>query len=312
MSDIFEIQHDSHLLVYADDIFLYNNGTNWNKTIGEMEESLNKISVWCKKWKLATSPEKSSLINFSRKRSKLLPLLKICDKPILEAKSLKILGIIFDPNITWKNHINYLRQKAFKYLNAIKALSSPKIGTRSDHLLNILNATIRSIFDYGSQLFSFSSNSNRQKLEPIYNAALRLALVIPRNTPSPPTVSTSLFADDSAALTQGVQLNYTIKAMQNYLVILENWLTDWRIAINVEKTQAIVFRKWGVIDPQTELILFKDNIHWVPVDRYVGLHIDSRLTYKKHIDYLSDKFWGRIALVISLIGRNSPLSLEIN
>ncbi|GFW68089.1 putative RNA-directed DNA polymerase from transposon BS [Trichonephila clavipes] len=98
-------------------------------------------------------------------------------------ESEKILGIIFDPNITWKNHINYLRQKGFKYLNAIKALSSPKIGTRSDHLLNIINAPIRSIFDYGSQLFSFSSNSNRQKLELIYNSALRLALGLPRNTP---------------------------------------------------------------------------------------------------------------------------------
>ncbi|GFT03097.1 hypothetical protein TNCV_1361661 [Trichonephila clavipes] len=98
-------------------------------------------------------------------------------------ESEKILGIIFDPNITWKNHINYLRQKGFKYLNVIKALSSPKIGTRSDQLLNIINATIHSIFDYGSQLFSFSSNSNRQKLEPIYNAALRLALGLSRNTP---------------------------------------------------------------------------------------------------------------------------------
>ncbi|GFV07503.1 putative RNA-directed DNA polymerase from transposon BS [Trichonephila clavipes] len=147
-----------------------------------MQESLNKISVWCKKWKLATSPEKSSLIHFSRKRSTIPPLLKICDKPIPEVKSLKILGIIFDPNITWKNHINYLRQKGFKYLNAIKALSSPKIGIRSDHLLHIINATIRSISDCGSQLFSFSSNSNRQKLEPIYNAALRLALGLPRNT----------------------------------------------------------------------------------------------------------------------------------
>ncbi|GFS70241.1 RNA-directed DNA polymerase from mobile element jockey [Trichonephila clavipes] len=128
--------------------------------------------------------------------------------------------------------------------------------------------------------------------------------------PDHPTVSTCLFADDSAALTQGVQLNYTIKTMLRFLDILENWLTDWRIAINVEKTQAIVFRKWGVIDPQAELTLFDDNIHWVPVVRYLGLHIDSRLTYKKHIDYLSDKFWGRIALAISLIGRRSPLSLE--
>ncbi|GFU09955.1 probable RNA-directed DNA polymerase from transposon BS [Trichonephila clavipes] len=87
--DIFEIQHDSHLLVYADDIFLYNNGTNWNKTIGERQKSLNKISVWCKKWKWSTSPEKSSQIHFSRKRSTIPPLLKICDKPIPEVKSLK-------------------------------------------------------------------------------------------------------------------------------------------------------------------------------------------------------------------------------
>ncbi|GFX31856.1 RNA-directed DNA polymerase from mobile element jockey [Trichonephila clavipes] len=79
---------------------------------------------------------------------------------------------------------------------------------------------------------------------------------------------------------------------------------------NVEKTQAIVFRKWDVIDPQAELTRFDDNIQWVPVVRYLGLHIDSRLTYKKHIDYLSDNFWGRIALAISLIGRSSPLSLE--
>ncbi|GFS88281.1 RNA-directed DNA polymerase from mobile element jockey [Trichonephila clavipes] len=69
-------------------------------------------------------------------------------------------------------------------------------------------------------------------------------------------------------------------------------------------------RKWGVIDPQTELTLFENNIQWVPVVRYLGLHIDSRLTYKKHIDYLSDKFWGRITLAISLFGRSSPLSLE--
>ncbi|GFV65384.1 RNA-directed DNA polymerase from mobile element jockey [Trichonephila clavipes] len=49
---------------------------------------------------------------------------------------------------------------------------------------------------------------------------------------------------------------------------------------------------------------------WVPVVKYLGLHIDSRLTFKKHIDYLSEKFWGRISLAISLIGRRSPLSLE--
>ncbi|GFT99851.1 uncharacterized protein TNCV_749081 [Trichonephila clavipes] len=34
------------------------------------------------------------------------------------------------------------------------------------------------------------------------------------------------------------------------------------------------------------------------------------LTFKKHIDYLAEKFWDRIHLAISLVGRRSPLSLE--
>ncbi|GFX69506.1 RNA-directed DNA polymerase from mobile element jockey [Trichonephila clavipes] len=128
--------------------------------------------------------------------------------------------------------------------------------------------------------------------------------------PQHSTVSTCLFADDSAVLSQGVQMKYTIKTVQHFLDKLETWLTHWRIAINVDKSQAIVFRKWGVIDPPFQLTLFDDNIQWVPVVKYLGLHIDSRLTFKKHIDYLSEKFWGRISLAISLVGRRSPLSLE--
>ncbi|GFU25260.1 RNA-directed DNA polymerase from mobile element jockey [Trichonephila clavipes] len=128
--------------------------------------------------------------------------------------------------------------------------------------------------------------------------------------PQHSTVSTCLFADDSAVLLQGVQLKYTIKAVQNFLDKLETWLTHWRIATNVDKSQAIFFRKWGVIEPPFQLTLFDDNIQWVPVGKYLGLHIDSRLTFKKHIDYLAEKFWGRIHLAISLIGRRSPLSLE--
>ncbi|GFX49703.1 uncharacterized protein TNCV_4135511 [Trichonephila clavipes] len=207
---------------------------------------------------------KSSLLNFSRKRSTIPPLLKICDKPIPEVKSLKILGIIFDPNTTWKNHINYLRQKGFKYLNAIKALSSPKIGTRSDHLLNIINATIRSIFDYGSQLFSFSSNSNRQKLEPIYNAALRLALGLPRNTP--------------LDLLRAESMNGNINSRHNFLcqkfitkqIALKDWSPNAKLFWNIDSNfykyrekEISIFQK--TINLLQELCISKvDILQWIP------------------------------------------------
>ncbi|GFU16062.1 RNA-directed DNA polymerase from mobile element jockey [Trichonephila clavipes] len=123
-------------------------------------------------------------------------------------------------------------------------------------------------------------------------------------------VSICLFADDAAVLAQGANLKYTQCTLQRYLHTLESWLTDWRIAINVDKTQAIVFRKHRRnIIPKT-LSLFDEDIEWVNVVRYLGLFLDSSLTYRQHTKYICDKFWTKIHLSSSLIGRRSPLSLK--
>ncbi|GFV58272.1 nucleic-acid-binding protein from transposon X-element [Trichonephila clavipes] len=79
------------------------------------------------------------------------------------------------------------------------------------------------------------------------------------------SMSVCLFADDAAVLAQGANLKYTQCTLQRYLHTLESWLTDWRIAINVDKTQAIVFRKHGrKLIPKT-LSLFDEDIEWVNV-----------------------------------------------
>ncbi|GFU93848.1 RNA-directed DNA polymerase from mobile element jockey [Trichonephila clavipes] len=117
-------------------------------------------------------------------------------------------------------------------------------------------------------------------------------------------------SNDAAVLAQGANLKYTQCTLQRYLHTLESWLTDWRIAINVDKTQAIVFRKHRRnIIPKT-LSLFDEDIEWVNVVRYLGLFLDSSLTYRQHTKYICDKFWTKIHLSISLIGRRSPLSLK--
>ncbi|GFX69768.1 RNA-directed DNA polymerase from mobile element jockey [Trichonephila clavipes] len=88
--------------------------------------------------------------------------------------------------------------------------------------------------------------------------------------PHHPSVSICLFADDAAVLAQGANLKYTQCTLQRYLHTLESWLTDWRIAINVDKTQAIVFRKHRRnIIPKT-LSLFDEDIEWVNVVRYLA------------------------------------------
>ncbi|GFS91342.1 putative RNA-directed DNA polymerase from transposon BS [Trichonephila clavipes] len=63
----------------------------------------------------------------------------------------------------------------------------------------------------------------------------------------------------------------------------------------------------GVIDPPFQLTLFDDNIQWVSVVKYLGLHRDSRLTFKNTLT-ITQRNSG--VEFISLIERRSPLSLE--
>ncbi|GBM90127.1 RNA-directed DNA polymerase from mobile element jockey [Araneus ventricosus] len=44
--------------------------------------------------------------------------------------------------------------------------------------------------------------------------------------------------------------------------------------------------------------------------KYLGLILDSKLSFRQHAKYNSDKFWNKVHMIIPLIGRHSPLSLN--
>ncbi|GFT70719.1 RNA-directed DNA polymerase from mobile element jockey [Trichonephila clavipes] len=103
-----------------------------------------------------------------------------------------------------------------------------------------------------NKTFRVRVNSNYSANGHIQSGTLQGSSLLPslyniytHDFPEHPSVSTCV----SAMLSQGTQLKYTLKNMQNFLDRLQDWLTQMRIAINVDKSQAIIFRKWGVIDP---------------------------------------------------------------
>ncbi|GBN43966.1 RNA-directed DNA polymerase from mobile element jockey [Araneus ventricosus] len=78
--------------------------------------------------------------------------------------------------------------------------------------------------------------------------------------PSHPRTITCLFADDSAVLAQGTTIKYILRTLQSFLVSLEEWLTKWRIAVNTDKTKAIIFRKGCTNYNPVNLELFDEPI----------------------------------------------------
>jgi hypothetical protein len=68
-----------------------------------------------------------------------------------------------------------------------------------------------------------------------------------------------------------------VSYLESYLSDLEWWLKEWRIAINVSKSTAMLFSRRLIQKPRP-VQLFGEPILWVDAVRYLGVIIDTRLT----------------------------------
>ncbi|GBM53757.1 putative RNA-directed DNA polymerase from transposon BS, partial [Araneus ventricosus] len=186
MMDIFEaIHHKTECFIYADDILLCCSDSNLSSALKYMQFSLNKISQWCDTWKLNIQTEKCEAINFSNFKQMPSSHLKLYDQNIPWTSNIKILGLLFSANLSFKQHFLHLKKATIKRLNALKAIAANSWGARTSHLLQIVNATIRSKLEYGCHVFITSSKSEILTIEILYRTALRFATGLPKWTPIP-------------------------------------------------------------------------------------------------------------------------------
>ncbi|GBO18646.1 putative RNA-directed DNA polymerase from transposon BS [Araneus ventricosus] len=173
--------------------------------------------------------------------------------------------------------INYLRNRTFrvKLNHTLSDIGSIKAGTPQGSILSPLLYTIYT--------------SDFPKTNQIMNC---------------------FFADDTAILAQGSIINYVIHTLQKSLNNIEKWCTLWRVAINTDKTHAVMFRKGTSRKELKTLSFFDEDLTWDNEVKYLGLILDDKLTFRSHLKYNTEKFWAQVHLLIPLIGRRCPLTLE--
>lgn len=86
----------------------------------------------------------------------------------------------------------------------------------------------------------------------------------------------------------------------------------WKIKINATKSQAIFFTKKrkSCYIPQSNLTMFGNDIEWSNSVKYLGVFLNTRLTFKDHVSYILNKMNIGIKLLYPLINRKSQLSFE--
>jgi len=102
---------------FADDTIIYLTISN-SKDCNRLQEDLNKLSQWEKKWKMAFHPDK--VLTISRKKTNIKHDYTLNNYILEHVKSAKYLGLTINHNLNWGEHISNITNKATRNLNFIR------------------------------------------------------------------------------------------------------------------------------------------------------------------------------------------------
>lgn len=121
-------------------------------------------------------------------------------------------------------------------------------------------------------------------------------------------VTVATYADDTAFLCSHPSPSEASRILQLQMDNLRHWLNKWNIIVNPQKSCHITFTLRRENCPP---VLLNDNV--IPSKenvKYLGLHLDRRLTWKAHISAKRKQLDNKIKQMYWLLGSRSKLSLQ--
>jgi len=90
------------------------------------------------------------------------------------------------------------------------------------------------------------------------------------------------------------------------MTMLHRYFTKWKLRVNINKTEAILFTKRRSAIP-SPLQFQHTAIPWSPHIKYLGLMLDSKLFYTKHLHSVIHRATGTFFKLFPLLARDSTL-----
>ena len=119
----------------------------------------------------------------------------------------------------------------------------------------------------------------------------------------------ALYADDIALMTTSLNPTHAAKKLQRALDLLPDWLAEWRLALNVAKTQAVSFGNHKRQPPP--LTLHGQQVPWSNRATYLGVAIDRRLNMVAHTKKATQAARAALFLLRPLLRSSLPLRTKL-
>jgi len=167
-----------HLDSYADDMNTYASNPKYHEAETTLQPYLDTIYQWTTANELTLNPDKSTATLFTPDKAEFRDNLSLTinNTTIPTIRNPKILGVTFDPQLTFSTHINTITEKAKKTNNILKSLTTTKWGMSMETISHTYKAITRPILEYANPTWStIISDKSIKKLDTVQNSALRIA-----------------------------------------------------------------------------------------------------------------------------------------
>lgn len=127
---------------------------------------------------------------------------------------------------------------------------------------------------------------------------------------NPPKSELGLYADDTAIISAAKQSNTVIRQLEKALCRVDNYFKKWKIKINSEKTQAILFKfnRARRRIPTTSLSFNGSIINLEKEVTYLGATLDEWTSFNAHIETKRMKGLNCYSAIYPLLHKSSKLS----
>jgi hypothetical protein len=169
----------NNIKMFADDTSLYCVVEDQTSAAESLNEDLAFIHRWSSDWEIMFNATKTKSMLFSREKMANLPLLFFNGTMLENSKSHKHLGVTFNSNGKWNNHINEIYTKACRRINILR-LMKHKLDRKSLEKLCI--GFIRPILEYEGIVWDNCSLHESELLESVQLEAARIITGLRKGT----------------------------------------------------------------------------------------------------------------------------------
>ena len=141
-----------------------------------MQEEIDKIMAWAKRWKMKVNEDKTKgmVISSSTSDTSWDPQLTAGEQQVEFTQDYKFLGVTIDNSLRFSKHVSNITTKCRKRVNIIKCLSSKDWGSSLETQRALYLTYIRLVLEYSSPGWtSWISETHLTTLQRIQNSALR-------------------------------------------------------------------------------------------------------------------------------------------